>query len=158
MESQDLASVFSRFQTRLSEGAMTAEEWNEFGQTGQLFFDRFQRAGSSGDPEDLTRAHQIASAGAKHTQGGLNQQFLTQLTAVLLVQHRKDLDPDRRAAIAGIARQLCRSYEQLGTESSLRRVVEVARLWEDCAKSAEAANEAAEASEFAIRALTELQG
>jgi hypothetical protein len=153
----NLADRFGRFVRRNAEGSVTRQEWIEFGETGSALFERYQSRGAAADPADLLHAHQIASAGAQCTDVSLKQQFYTLLTAVILVENRRDTDPGRRAAVAAIARQLCHAYEGNADQHSLRRVFEIARLWEECAQSAGATAEAAEARNTADRALGRLK-
>jgi hypothetical protein len=156
-KADELSGRFIRAQGRIGAGSVTTEEWIEFGQAAFGLFERYQSAGDAADLEDLQRAHYIASAGVESNEGSLKQQFFSLLTVILLVEHRRDTDPTRRAAVAAIARQLCSAYEEIGDQPSLRRVFEVARIWEESAESAGAVEEAAEARNVADRALSRLE-
>jgi hypothetical protein len=135
-----------------SADGMTAGEWAGALKTGTALFARFQRLGSRGDPVDLEQAHRLASLGYQRAPSDFHQEFTVLLVSVLLVRGRYDSDPRRRATVAGMARQLCRSYLDAGDKSSLQTVAEVAKLWERCATIAGASAEAAEAAAMAARA------
>jgi hypothetical protein len=131
---------------------MTGAEWGEALKTGTALFGRFQELGSRGDPVDLEQSHRLASLGYQHAPRELRQEFTVLLVSVLLVRGRYDSDPRRRATVASMARQLCRSYLDAGDKSSLQTVAEIAKLWERCATIAGASTEAAEAETMAARA------
>ncbi|HLX50633.1 MAG TPA: hypothetical protein VKS82_20080 [Streptosporangiaceae bacterium] len=127
-------------------------EWSQALKTGAALFARFQRRGSRGDPIDLEQAHRLASLGYQRAPAGFRQEFTVLLVSVLLVRGRYDSDPRRRATVASMTRQLCRSYLEAGDKSSLQTVTEIARLWERCATIAGASAEAAEAEAMAASA------
>lgn len=131
---------------------MTGCEWAEVLKTGSGLFGRFQGLGSRGDPIDLEQAHRLASLGYQRAPRDLRQEFTVLLVSVLLVRGRYDSDPRRRATVAGMTRQLCRSYLDAGDKSSLQTAAEIARLWERCATIAGASAEAAEAEAMAASA------
>jgi hypothetical protein len=131
---------------------MTEGEWAEALKTGAALFERFQGLGSRGDPADLECAHRLARLGYQHAPRDFHQEFTVLLVSVLLVRGRYDSDPRRRATVASMARQLCRSYLDAGDKSSLQTGAEIAKLWERCATIAGASAEAAEAEAMAASA------
>ncbi len=153
-----LAARLAQWRAKAAASQLAAEEWIDAGETGSAFFERYQLAGNAGVQSDLAAAQEIASLGFQRTSGALRQQFATLLTSVLLVGNRRETDPGRRAAVAAMARALCAACDEVGDAVSLRRELEVARLWEECARTAGAEAEAAEARSIADRALSRNPG
>jgi hypothetical protein len=149
----DLAARLAQWRAKAASSQLVEEDWRDGGMTGSALFERYQLAGNAGVQSDLTAAHEIASLGFQRTSGALRQQFATLLTSVLLVGNRHETDPGRREAVAAMARALCTACDEAGDAASLRREVEVARLWQECARTAGAETEAAEALSIVDRAL-----
>ncbi len=126
-------------------GKLAEEDWIEAREISLALLERYLVAGNAAVQRDLEAANEIASWGFQHTSGALRQEFATLLACVMLIVSRHETDPGRRAQVAGMARALCAACERIGDSASLRREVEVARLWEKCARTAGAEAEATEA-------------